>query len=152
MNPPTTHKLILKITRIIRAPRPRVFAAFASIDELKKWFGPGECHVIDGQMDFRAGGNYRLGMHTSDFGQADLTGTYHEIVPNERIRFSWAWRNNEVMEPWGEMQVTIQFSVHPDGTQVIISHEGLINEQVRDGHNFGWNGSFDKLAGCFGAA
>ena len=55
------------------------------------------------------------------------------------------------MEPGGEMLVTVQLADHADGTQVTLAHEGLINEQVRDGHDLGWNGGFDKLASCFGA-
>ncbi|PYK62008.1 MAG: hypothetical protein DME21_07465 [Verrucomicrobia bacterium] len=151
MNPPATHKLILNIKRVIRAPRSLVFAAFASVEELKKWLGPGECHVIDGKMDFCVGGTYRFTMHTTDFGEAELIGTYQEIVQNERICYTWTWRSNPVMEPWGEMLVTVQLADHADGTQVTLAHEGLINEQVRDGHDLGWNGGFDKLASCFGA-
>ena len=151
MNPPATHKLILNLKRVISAPRLLVFAAFASVEELKKWFGPGECHVIDGRMDFCVGGTYRFTMLTTDFGEAELIGRYQEIVQNERIRYTWAWRNNPVMEPWGEMLVTVQLADHADGTQVTLAHEGLINEQVRDGHDLGWNGGFDKLASCFGA-
>jgi len=49
------------------------------------------------------------------------------------------------------MLVTVQLADHADGTQVTLAHEGLINEQVRDGHDLGWNGGFDKLASCFGA-
>ena len=80
MNPPATHKLILNIKRVIRAPRSLVFAAFASVEELKKWLGPVGCHVIDGKMDFCVGGTYRFTMHTTDFGEAELIGTYQEIV------------------------------------------------------------------------
>ena len=148
MNDSTTEKLVLSISRVIRAPRERVFSAFSSIDELKKWFGPGECHVIDGEIEFRSGGAYRFGMHTTDFGRADLSGIYNEIVLNTRIRCSWAWRNNEVMEPWGNMSVTVQFADHKDGSEITIQHEGLINAEVRDGHSFGWNGCFDKLTAC----
>lgn len=140
--------LTLLLSRVIRAPRPRVFQAFSSIEELKKWFGPENCAVVDGQVDFRRGGAYRLAMHTSDFGPAELTGIYEEIVPDERLRLTWIWRKNPAMNDWGAMKVTIEFADHRDGTLVTIQHDGLLNEQVRDGHNHGWNESFHKLSGC----
>lgn len=146
---PTT--LTLLLSRVIRAPRPRVFKAFSSVEELKKWFGPENCAVLEGEVDFRRGGAYRLAMHTSDFGPAELTGIYEEIVPNERLRFTWTWRKNPAMVDWGGMTVSIEFTDHRDGTLVTIQHDGLLNEQVREGHTHGWNGSLDKLSGCCGA-
>ena len=141
---PTTLSLLL--SRVIRAPRPRVFQSFGSIEEFKKWFGPGDCHVTDGEMDFRRGGAYRLAMHTN-MGPAELVGAFDEIVPNERLRFTWTWRNNPPMAAWGNMTVTIEFADHRDGTLVTIQHDGLLDEEVRAGHNHGWCGSLDKLNG-----
>lgn len=150
MNPTTTpHKLMLSLTRVIRAPRSRVFAAFTSLEELKKWLGPGECHLLGGELDFRPGGNYRLRLHTQmpdSGGEADVVGKYEEVVRNERIRFTWSWHGSPTMEAWGETRVTFQFADHADGTQVTLTHEGFINEQARAGHNHGWVGSLDKLA------
>jgi uncharacterized protein YndB with AHSA1/START domain len=141
--------LSLVLTRVIGAPRARVFQAFSSVDELKKWFGPGDCHVIEGEVNCRKGGAYRLSMHTN-MGPAELFGAYEEVVPNERLRFTWTWRNNSEMAGWGTMTVTIEFADHRDGTLVTIQHDGLLNDEVREGHNHGWIGSLDKLGACCG--
>jgi uncharacterized protein YndB with AHSA1/START domain len=131
---------------VIRAPRERVFASFSSIAEMKRWFGPGDCHVTGGEMDFRVGGTYRLNMHTSDFGPADLTGTFLEIVANERIVYTWNWRNNPTMASWNSERVTIQFADEADGTRLTIQHDGFETDEVRSSHEFGWNGCCDKLS------
>ena len=149
MNVRATGNLRLEISRTIRAPRERVFKAFSSADELKKWFGPGECHVIEGDLDFRVGGGYRLSMFTSDMGEADLVGRFTEIVAGERIAYTWEWQNNEKMH-WGQMEVTVSFRDADGGTEVSILHEGIPVAEVRDGHREGWNGSFDKLGRCYG--
>ena len=144
-----TENLSLEISRTIRAPKERVFAAFASADELKKWFGPGECHVIEGEMDFRVGGEYRLSMFTTDMGEADLVGTFREIVESQRIVYTWEWRNNDNMH-WGQMLVTVSLAEVDGGTEVRILHEGIPAAEVCEGHKTGWNGSFDKLGRCYG--
>lgn len=147
--PPVPLSLIL--TRIIRAPRSRVFQAFASVEELQHWFGPGKCHVIEGDMEFQTGGFYRLTMFTTDFGNADLTGEYTLIIPDDTIHFTWRWEGNEVMEQWGTMTVQITLHDHSGGTEITIHHQGFIAPEVQEGHQLGWSGSFDKLKDCFGS-
>ena len=145
----TEEKLVLELSRTIRAPRERGFAAFASAEELKRWFGPGECFVADGEMDFRVGGEYRLAMITSDFGGVDLVGTFREIVPCERLVYTWEGCNNENMR-WGQMLVTVTFSEVDGGTEVNLHHAGMPAAEVCEGHRVGWDGSFDKLNRCYG--
>ena len=65
--------LTLEMSRTIRAPRKRVFAAFASADELKKWFGPGDCHVTEGEMDIRVDGGTEVRIQ-------------HEGIPAAEVR------------------------------------------------------------------
>lgn len=145
MKTPTAEKLILNIQRVIRAPRPRVFAAFASIDEIKKWLGGGN-PVAAGTLDFRKGGQYVFKSTCPQTGPKDIVGTYQDIVPNELIRFTWTWKNNPAMEAWGETLVTVRLSDHKDGTQISLTHEGFIDQELCKGHNQGWNESLDKLA------
>ena len=144
-----SENLILEISRVIRAPRARVFAAFSSVDELKKWFGAGECHVIEGELDFRVGGEYRLRMFTTDMGEADLVGTFREIVDGERIVYTWEWQDNENMK-WGQMLVTVSLLDVDSGTEVRLRHEGIPAAEVCEGHRDGWSGSFDKLGRRYG--
>ena len=156
MNVPSTEKLTLTVSRIIRAQRSRVFAAFSSVEDMKQWFGPEACRVTDGEMDFRQGRTYRLSVQTTEFGPAELCGTFQEIQRDRRLRYTWTWGKNAIMEPWGEMMVTVEFVDHPVDhprwTLVTILHEGLVSPEVREGHNHGWNGSLDKLAARVGGS
>ena len=84
----------LHLTRRFKASREQVFAAFASLDALKLWLGPGECGIITGALDFRVGGSYRMEMRTPT-GNALLGGTYREIASPERIVFTWQWLDGD---------------------------------------------------------
>ena len=47
--------LTLNMDRRISAPREQVFHAFTSVEEVMKWFCPGEAGVTGGTMDFDRG-------------------------------------------------------------------------------------------------
>jgi len=61
-------------------------------------------------------------------------GVYREIVPNERLVFSWAWHST----PERESQLTI--SLRPDGagTLLTLHHEQFFDQAARDSHEKGW--------------
>jgi uncharacterized protein YndB with AHSA1/START domain len=146
---PPIQQHILNVNRTIRAPRERVFAAFTTVEDLKKWFGPDQCHVTDGTMDFQVGGAYRLAMETAQSGPATISGIYREIVPNERISFTWIWSDNPIMDSWGDMDVTVQLTDVPEGTLVSITHRGLLSPELEEGHRYGWEGCLDKMETLF---
>ena len=68
-------------------------------------------------------------------------GVYREIVPNERLVFSWAWHST----PERESQVTISLKPDGDGTLLTLHHEQFFDEAARDGHEKGWNALLDQL-------
>jgi len=47
--------------------------------------------------------------------------------------------------PERESLVTITFRATPGGTELVFLHEQFFDETVRDDHQRGWSGSFDKL-------
>ena len=138
----------LHLTRRFKAPRERVFDAFASLDALKLWLGPGECGVIGGELDFRVGGTYRMDLKTP-MGAGVLGGTYREIVPPERIVFTWQWLDEDDAP---ETVVTVEFAAIGAETELRLTHTGFATDESRGHHEHGWAGSFDKLDAHLAAA
>ena len=68
-------------------------------------------------------------------------GVYREVVPNERLVFSWAWHST----PERESLVTV--SIKPDGAGTLLTfhHEQFFDETARDNHERGWTELFGKL-------
>jgi uncharacterized protein YndB with AHSA1/START domain len=137
---PTTTANTLHLTHRFKAPREQVFAAFASLEALKLWLGPGECGVVSGKLDFRVGGSYLLQMKTP-MGDAELTGTYREIKPPERLVYTWQWVEDDAPET----EITVEFIAIGGETELRLTHTGFASGESQGRHEQGWTGSFDKL-------
>jgi len=106
-----------------------------------KWFGPDAGPVKQASADARVGGSYAV-----EFGeQHHVSGVYREVVPNQKLVFTWAWRTM----PERESLVTVL--IKPDGTGSILTliHEQFFDEAARDRHRQGWTGCLDKLERYF---
>jgi uncharacterized protein YndB with AHSA1/START domain len=146
-SPATTYSLTL--TRVVRAPRPRVYEAWTNPELAATWFGPAEMYCTEASLDVRAGGAFRMEVKPlTDMPQAEparrggiATGTYTKVVPNELLQFTW----HGDWHPGEESLVTVFLKDAPGGTELTLTHERFTSEQSRDGHNNGWIGSLDKL-------
>jgi uncharacterized protein YndB with AHSA1/START domain len=86
MNPTeNSSNLEIVCTRVIDAPRERVFEAFADPKHLAQWWGPeGFTNTVQ-EFDFRPGGTWRIVMHGPDGVDYDNVSEFIEVVKPERI-------------------------------------------------------------------
>jgi uncharacterized protein YndB with AHSA1/START domain len=103
--------------------------------------GPGGVEVQSAEGEARTGGRYRWVMKTPDGEIHDVSGVYREVVPNEKLAFTWAWKST----PERESLVTLTFKPDGEGTLFTMLHEQFFDEDARDRHNQGWTGAMDKL-------
>ena len=137
-----TTKPSLTIKRRFDAPPAKVFAAWTDPEKLKRWMGPGEIGTVRAEADVRTGGRYRIVMQKpGESEQHDVSGIYREVIPNEKLVFTWAWKST----PERESLVTITFKADDNGTLMTFTHEQFFDEDARDRHQHGWNSSFEKL-------
>ncbi len=66
---------------------------------------------------------------------------YREIVPNEKLVFTWAWEST----PERESLVTVQMKSAGGGTDMTLTHEHFFDEAARDRHQHGWIGTLERL-------
>jgi uncharacterized protein YndB with AHSA1/START domain len=139
--PAFSSKPSLTIKRRIDAPPEKVFRAWTEPKKITRWFGPEQVEVLHAETDARVGGRYRIVARSPDGEQHDVSGTYREVVPNEKLVFTWAWRST----PERESRVTVLLGADGGGTLLTLIHEQFFDEAARDRHEHGWNGSMDKL-------
>jgi uncharacterized protein YndB with AHSA1/START domain len=82
--PVTTDREIV-ISRVISAPRERVFEAFTEVRHLSRWWGPHGFTTTTHAFEFRVGGEWDFVMHGPDGTDYQEWIRWAEIVPPERI-------------------------------------------------------------------
>jgi len=137
----------LTIKRRIKAPPAKVYGAWTDPEKIMHWFGPHETVAgsVRAELDVRVGGRFRANFDTADGEHHQVGGIYREVVPDERLAFSWAWHST----PERESLVTLTFRPDGDGTMLTLHHEQFFDQAARDGHEHGWTGTMDKLERYF---
>jgi uncharacterized protein YndB with AHSA1/START domain len=128
---------VLRLTRHFGAPRPAVFRAWTDPRALAAWFGPEGVRTRNVVLDPRPGGAFSLEMYEAD-GVYPLSGVYREVVPPERLVFTWIWGHGELAGL--EFLVTIELGETADGTELTLTHAGLPTPTARESHEAGWTG------------
>jgi len=132
---------LLHLTRVIRAPREAVFAAWTRPDLLRLWWGPGPVTCPEAEVDLREGGSYRLANLEADGSVVWISGAFERVRPPEELVYTW--RVGGLMET--PTLVRVRFLDHAEGTELVLTHDRFAAEALRDMHLAGWNGCIDKL-------
>jgi uncharacterized protein YndB with AHSA1/START domain len=100
-----------------------------------EWMG------TEAEIDPRPGGVYRVLAR----GAHQAAGEYVEVVPEEKVVFTFGWEGDEHPIPPGS--TTVEISLHPEGgkTRVRLVHRGLPDDAIAD-HTGGWTAYLDRLA------
>ena len=69
-------------------PREVVFAAWTDQALVKQWWGPHGFSNPVCELDVRPGGKIRIHMQSPDGTVYPVVGTYHEVIPPQRIVFT----------------------------------------------------------------
>jgi len=138
--------LSLTVKKTIPAPVEKVFDAWLDPKMLAKFMMPGPAmSVPKAESDGREGGRFNIVMATPEQ-EIPHAGTYLEISPHSRIRFTW-----ESPYSVDDSTVTLDFKATGDKTtEVALTHVKFASEEARDNHKGGWTSILDMLATTLG--
>lgn len=140
--PVTQSSPAVTFTRHYKATPEKVWRAWTDPQAIAQWFGPDDGGVVSvAEMDVRVGGRYHIRFGVPGEDEHDVSGVYSEVVPHQKLVFSWAWKST----PERVSRVTVVLQAEAAGTELIFRHEQFFDQAARDRHQQGWVGAFAKL-------
>ncbi|HEV2580411.1 MAG TPA: SRPBCC domain-containing protein [Ktedonobacteraceae bacterium] len=133
---PNNTTLVLR--RTFTASRARVFRAWITPRALEHWLRPRGMSMTVRSLDAQVGGSFHFDLENG----SSIVGTYLQIVPPEKLVFTWSGR----ISPGHETVVTLDFLDHGAVTEVVLTHEGLSSPEQRALAEGGWPSLLDALA------
>jgi uncharacterized protein YndB with AHSA1/START domain len=77
--------LELEVSRVLEAPRERVFEAWTRPEHVREWWGQKDSTLPVCEIDLRPGGVWRFVEHAADGNDYPFRGEFLEVVPPERL-------------------------------------------------------------------
>src|SRR5262245_16168724 len=111
----TTEGRDLILTRIIDAPRDKVFKAWTDPALLKQWYAPLPWTTSVVETDVRPGGSTLIVMRSPDGNELPNRGVYLEVVQNERLVFTDAY--SKAWEPSDKPFMTVALTFEDEGAR-----------------------------------
>lgn len=117
----------LERTVTIRARRETVFRYFTDSERFAAWWGPGST------IDARPGGAVHIRYPNGVLASGEVV----EVVPNERVVFTYGYEDPAKPLRPGASRVTVTLRDVPEGTFLRLRHD-LPDAVTRDEHVQGW--------------
>ena len=121
---------------MIDATPETIFPLLTTLEGYLRWEG------TEGEIDARPGGVFRIVVAGAFAG----AGEFVEVVPNERVVFTFGWEmpDNPITPGSTEVEITL----HPEGskTRLRLVHRGLPDEDAVAQHIHGWDHYLGRLA------
>ncbi|HJW55345.1 MAG TPA: SRPBCC family protein [Burkholderiaceae bacterium] len=140
----------LVLSRMIDAPREKVFKAWTDPALLKQWFAPSPWTTPVAELDVRPGGASLIVMRGPDGNEFPNRGVYLEVVENKRLVFTDAYTT--AWEPSAKPFMTAILTFEEEGGKTRytarVRHWTVADREAHErmGFHQGWGQCTDQLA------
>jgi uncharacterized protein YndB with AHSA1/START domain len=134
----------VRLHRVLRTTPEKVYRAFLEAEAMAKWVPPYGFTCTVHHMDARVGGTFRMSFHNFSSGNGhSFGGEYLELVPNERLRYTDQFEDQNLP---GVLEVTVSLKPVLVGTELSITQSGIPEAIPLEMCYLGWQESLAQLA------
>lgn len=136
----------MTVTRVLDAPRQRVWEAWTDPEQFAAWFGtpPFTTPASTVSLDVRPGGRWKATMvHETEGTELPFGGEYVEVKEPERLVLTFE-DPSDTSNPFVET-LTITFADADGKTELVANQSGHMPEEEYSALVTGYGGFFDQL-------
>lgn len=139
----------LTLTRLIDAPREKLFRCWTDPELIPIWFCPPPWGVSKAEVDLRPGGSSLIVMRGPEGEEMPNRGVYLEVIPNEKLvatdAFTSAWEPSE--KPFMTMILTFEEEDGKTRYTATVRHWTAEDKAQHEamGFHVGWGIATDQL-------
>lgn len=134
----------IRLHRVLATTPEMVYRAFTTPEAVARWLPPNGFICTVHQFDAKVGGTHRMSFTNFSTGNGHaFGGTYLELVPGERIRYTDRFEDPNLP---GEMVTTVTLKRVSVGTEINIVQEGVPAVIPVEACYLGWQQSLTHLA------
>ena len=144
--PSASRELVL--SRIINAPRAKVYKAWTDPELLRQWFAPLPWKTPRAELDVRPGGSNLVVMAGPDGNEFPNRGVYLEVVENERLVFTDAYRRVGALgKALHDRDPDVRGDAGKDPVHRRVRHWSVADRETHEkmGFHAGWGKCADQL-------
>ncbi len=144
---PADRELVL--TRLIDAPREKLYRCWTEPALLKRWFAPLHVETPHAELDVRPGGASLIVMRAPNGAEMPMRGLYLDVVPNERLvstdAYTSAWEPSE--KPFLTIILTFEDEAGKTRYTARVRHWTVADREAHEkmGFHEGWGKCADQL-------
>ncbi|RTL51157.1 MAG: polyketide cyclase [Rhodocyclaceae bacterium] len=133
----------VRLHRVLKAKADKLYRAFLDPAALAKWLPPHGFVCQVHALDAKVGGSFKMSFTNFSTGHGHaFGGTYLELVPGERIRYTDVFDDPNLP---GQMTTTITLRPVLCGTELNVVQEGIPAAIPVEMCYLGWQESLDQL-------
>ena len=133
----------VRLHRVFATTPEKLYRAFTEADAMAKWLPPNGFTCTVHHLEAKVGATHKMSFRNFTTGNGhSFGGTYHELVPNERLRYTDKFDDANLP---GEMTVTVTFRKVMVGAELNVVQEGIPDMIPTEACYLGWQESLDNL-------
>ncbi|MGQ8365298.1 SRPBCC family protein [Glaciecola sp. 1036] len=119
-----------------------IYQAFVNPTLIKKWCAPNNLVATQFVGQVLPGEHFRLHLESEDGFQQTVFGAYQEVIPNQKISFTWRWEDTNDISM---VEVCLE-NTHNDNTKFLLSQKGFRQKSDMLQQQFAWIDCLENLS------